>query len=375
MKAILLLLLLFALCSPIVGQKLPKWHRVHSFEESAIDMDTTNVVLGGEIGRVIFRWSFNQPQTSKDDPRLKYSSKLETIEFKCADHLYRTFRISFLDGAGNALRSELMRPPYEWRPIRSSSMMAKISMPACELIGRASGPSVKSARTSDEEAKSGAALQIAVSFIKTLQQTRDFRPAIKKYFASDYLRRYQQDHQRKWFFNLNPDLVVQAKPAELEKYYLASLNAGYLSLLYIVSQSSSRPSAAGEKMIPLDVKETIENHPYSAAYHNERKSYKYLAERIDSLERMRNYTDLLEKVAVLMRKHVVAVDAERSKLWQRIESDGELYRAKISTCPQGCLGLPKETKVFQIKVPILLLQIAEVNGKLKIISASDRQSN
>jgi hypothetical protein len=375
MKAIFLLLLLLALCTPIAGQKLPKWYRVYTFQESVIDMDTANVVVGGDIGRVLFRWRFDRPQTSKTDSRLKYQSKLETIEFRCADQLYRTFRIDFLDSAGKLLRSELISSPFKWRPIHWSDFMAKMSTPACSLIKRMTGPPLKSAPTSGEDAKSEQALQIAILFTKTVQQTRDFRLAIKKYFASDYLRRYQQDHQRKWFFNLNPELAAQAKPAELEKYYLASLNAGYLSLLYFASQTSSRPSFAGQNMIPPDVRETIENHPYSAVSQGNRKSYQYLAARIDSLDHMRSYTDLLEKVAVLMRKHVAAVGAERSKQWQRIETDGDLYQPKISTCPQGCLGLPKEAKVFQIKVPILLLQIAEVNGRLKIISASDRLSN
>ena len=96
---------------------------------------------------------------------------------------------------------------------------------------------------------------------------------------------------------------------------MALLSTGYLSCLYLLSQypSDSDEPVSEDKLIPLDVIELIRNHPYTAAYKPQASNYDYLAEKIDSVERLRSYTDLLERIGELMRKHVLRVGAEPSK--------------------------------------------------------------
>jgi hypothetical protein len=156
---------------------------------------------------------------------------------------------------------------------------------------------------------------------------------------------------------------------------VASLNAGYLASLYLISQASAEDdsiqegSASEEKTIPTEVYQLINHHPYTLTYKGMGGSYDYLAENIDNIARMRSYTDLLEKVAVLMRKHVAAVQAERSQQYQEmLEEDSDI---ESRACLSECLGLPKGTKLYDLSLPLLHLQFAEIKGELKIVSARD----
>jgi hypothetical protein len=142
MRTLSLLLLAIAYCGSILGQTTPHWYRVYTFEESRIDMNTSKVILGGDIGRLTFRWTFDEPQVFSGDSRFKYNTREETIEFRCSDNLYRVFQIDFLDSSGRVVRSETMRPPYQWDRIARSSVMATIAIPACELIKRRLDPFV-----------------------------------------------------------------------------------------------------------------------------------------------------------------------------------------------------------------------------------------
>jgi hypothetical protein len=38
----------------------------------------------------------------------------------------------------------------------------------------------------------------------------------------------------------------------------------------------------------------------------------------------------------------------------------------------NCLDLPAGTTLFEVNVPVFILQVAEVNGNLKVVSAKSR---
>ncbi|MFZ0060812.1 MAG: hypothetical protein WAL47_02170, partial [Pyrinomonadaceae bacterium] len=158
---------------------------------------------------------------------------------------------------------------------------------------------------------------------------------------------------------------------ELQRYYVALMNAGYLSSLYVISQSSddSNDAVAVERVVPSDVWQLIRNHPYTARYKNQEGNYDFLAEKIDNVERLRTYTNLLERLGALMRKHVIRVAAERSKAYQAMLEDWDLYQPKVQSCGQDCLGLPDGTRFFEVYVPVFRLQLAEIKGNLRVVSA------
>ena len=373
MRVLLPSLLLLLSSTSVVAQRLPEWYRVYTFDESIIEMNTSNVIVGGDIGRVTFRWTFDQPETFKGEPQLKYKSRLEAIEFKCADGRYRYYELSLVDSTGKTIHSELMKSPYEWHEI-SGSVMATISVPACQLIQARIDPE-ETKRKLDEANESDRVVMFARSIKDALERSTDFKPVIEKLFVADFMKRYLADKDTNWFYNLTRDTAVKASHAELQRFYVASLNAGYLTSLYLISQSPSEDdsiqegSASEDKMIPAEVYQLINNHPYTLTYKGKGGGYDYLAENIGSIARMRSYTDLLEKIAVMMRKHVNGVQAERSQRYQQmLEEDSDL---QSRVCPREYLGLPKGTKLFDMSVPLLRLQFAEIKGELKIVSARD----
>src|SRR6266851_5314626 len=112
MKTLLLTLVLIVPSTYVIAQKTPEWNRVYTFDESIIEMNTSNVIVGGDIGRVTFRWTFDQPEVLNGNPKLTYKTRLETIEFRCTDGRYRYYEVSLLDSEGKTIHSQLMRPPY-----------------------------------------------------------------------------------------------------------------------------------------------------------------------------------------------------------------------------------------------------------------------
>jgi hypothetical protein len=370
MKAFLLTFLLLLSATSVIGQKLPDWYRVYTFDESFIEMNTANVILGGDIGRVTFRWVFDQPE--RLSPSLRYKRRLETIEFKCADKQYRMYEVVFLNSLGKAIRSEMMKPPYAWHVLRSDGVMRTIFGPACQLIEAKLNPPVRSNAKSADELELDRAHEFVLSIRKTLERSRNFQLIVNNFFTPDFIKRYLDDDDS-WFFNLDPETASKASYAELKRFYVAQLNAGYLTSLYLISQTTSKADSPDEpvldeKTIPADIYRLIKRHPYTLTYKARTTGYDYLAENVDSIARMRSYTDLLEKIAGLMREHVIRIHPESSQqykeLWERSDLNSRL-------CADECLGLPKGTKLFDLTMPPMHLQFAKIKGELKIISARD----
>jgi hypothetical protein len=370
MRFMFLSLVILLSSTALTAQKLPEWYRVYTFDESIVEMNTSLVTfISKDISRVRFRWTFDRLEALNGEPKQKYKSRLEVIEFNCSEQRYRPYHLTFLDATGNIVRLEEMNPPGEWRTATSGSMMEKLFRPACELVKQKISPPVVSRDAMELEKVA----KYALSFSQRLEQAKDFKPLIDKFFADDYLNGYLHDQDANWFWNLDRATAAKASRAELQRFYVALLNSGYLSCVYLISQYSypADGSIPEEKLIPPDIVELIDNHPYTARYKGKSDNYDYLAEKIDSVERLRSYTDLLERIGALMRRHVINVGAEHSREYQTMLEDWELYEPRVRICVTDCLGLPKGTKLFEINVPVFHLQLAELKGKLKIVSATD----
>jgi hypothetical protein len=356
----------------VVAQKSSEWQRAYTFEDSAIEMNTTNVIWGGDIGRVTFRWVFDQPEELSRGSNLRYKSRLETIEFRCADKFYRMYEVSFLDSSGKTIYSEMMKSPYEWRRLRSDGPMATMFAAACRLINAKLNPSIKLNAKSTDEIESERLSKFALNVKQTLDGSRDFQAVIHRFFAPNFVRAYLEDDDRNWFYNLNREIAARAGRADLEKFYTALLNADYLTWVYLISQAPAADEGRSEvpadaRVVPPDIYQLINNHPYTRTYKTS-SNYDFLAENVDSMARMRSYTDLLEKIAGQMRKHVTRVGAERSATYQEMLNESG---STSHLCSNSYLGLPKGTKIFEVLLPPLRLEIAEIHGELKIVSARD----
>ena len=374
MKPLQIIILLLVSGGFASAQKLHEWARVYTFDESIIEMNTSRVVTGGDTGRITFRWIFSQPETLAGNANAKYKTRLETVEFKCSDHLYRYYEVSFLDSNGKTISSEPMRPPYTWRPIKLSTVMSTISVPACALIARNSDPETAKS-VAEAEIESEKQFKFVRSVRQSLEQSLDFRQVIEKFFVGDFIGRYLNDPERNWFDNVSRDLAAKASHDDLQRFYVASMNAGYLTSLYVIGKSRSDDDPAENeqipdaKLIPADVYALIDAHPYTRRYQRAQSGgYGFLAADIESIDQLRSYTDLLDRIAGLMRRHVIDSRSTSSKLYAEMIGDSDL---SSSVCASVCLGLPKGTEINDFTLPALHLQFAKIQGEFKIISALD----
>jgi len=340
------------------AQSLPEWYRVYTFDESTIEMNTSLVTsISKDVSRVRFRWTFNEPQSLGGAPEIRYRSQLEVMEFNCTLKSFRPYHYTFFDSAGKIVR--INDSPGEWRRVRVGSMTEKLFVPGCDLIEKKIHP----AFPPDEKARRDKVALFAYAFAQDLEKTKDFKPLINRFFVTDYLARYLQDQHTNWFMNLDRDVASEVSRQELQRFYVAQVNAGYLSSLYLISQLKSEPedAASAQKLLPLDVQQLIKNHRYTIRYRE--------GETIDTVERMRSYTDLLERISSLMREHVRRVRVAQSKEWRAMLEDWDLYIPTVEVCTETCLGLPAGTKLFEVNVPVFRLKVAEIGGNLKVVSA------
>jgi 5'(3')-deoxyribonucleotidase len=249
-------------------------------------------------------------------------------------------------------------------------MMEKLFIPACELVKKKTQPVLVDSNKIEMERVA----MYAYLLTQHLERTKDFKPIIDKFFVANYLNRYLQDKETNWFLNLDRNTAAKVSRKELQRFYVALMNAAFLSSVYLISQypdsADQVPNARLEKLVPTDIWNLIKNHPYTAAYKGKQNNYDFLAEKIDTVKRLNLYTDLLEKIAGLMRQHVTRVSAERSKQYQEILRAPALYKPKQRVCMRNCLGLPDGTKLFEVDLPVFQLQLAEIGGHLKVVSAT-----
>jgi len=353
----------------LIAQSLPEWQRVYTFDESTIEMNTSLVTLiSRDVARVRFRWTSNQPRLLDGLPKEQYQSQLEVMEFNCSRSQYRPYHTTFYDSAGNIVRID--DSSGEWRRIVSGSMIEKLFVPGCKLIQEKTEVKPKP----DNEAQLEKVTLFAHDFTQLLEKTKDFQSVVDRFFVANYLEGYLRDPQTNWFLNLDRDTAASLNRQELQRFYVALMNAGYLSSLYLISQmpSDSEDPASQEKLLPPDVLRLIRNHRYTTQYKSRAVNYDFLEDNINSVGRLRSYTDLMEKLGWLMRSHVKRVGATGSKEWHAMLEEWDLYHPKVRTCTENCFGLPNGTKLFEVNVPVFNLQVAEVGGTLKVVTAISR---
>lgn len=366
MRVALFVVVLTLTSATLNAQSPPEWYRVYTFDESTIDLNTSIVTsISKDVSRVRFRWTFNEPLSLGGTPETRYQSQLEVMEFNCKQKAFRPYHLTFLDSAGNTVR--INDSPGVWSSVPSGSMTEKLFVPGCELIEKKTHP----ARPEEKDPTEKVAL-FAYGFGQDLEKTKDFKLLIDRFFMTDYLTGYLQDRDTKWFMNLDHDTASKLSRRELQRFYVAQMNACYLTSLYLISQLVSEPQdeASAQKLLPPDVLQLVRNHPYTTRYKVREGDYYFLGEKINNVERMRSYMNLLESLSSLMRQHVSTVRAAQSKQWRRMQGVWGVYQPEVKVRPENYLGLPAGTRLFEVNVPVFRLEVAEISGKLKVVSAT-----
>lgn len=359
---VLSLLLLFS--TSAFAQRRSVWQRVYTFDESVIEMDTGRIVkTAAGVGHATFRWSFDQPQTYSADPRIKYKTRVERIEFKCSENRFRTYDAKLLDDAGKVVRHESMERLAVWSDTRSSAVMSTLAGSACNLI---SSPKVTSKLEAPETRK---VLNLARAFVVDLERAKDFR-AVQKYFSRDYVDGYLKDKNKNWFTNLEPDTIAKSSRADLQAYYVELMNLSYLGLLYSVSGPHPLLHLFTEPdgdVAPPELLDLIKRHPYSLKLRKSEDNFDYLARKIDNVQDLRSFTDLLQQIDAYFLQYLNSHPRDLRGVMRKFE--GPARGLEETVCSKECLGLAKGTRLWEIDVPVFHLQIAEIEGRMQIVSA------
>jgi hypothetical protein len=215
------------------------------------------------------------------------------------------------------------------------------------------------------------AQQLARAFARRLQRTKDLAPLVDKYFVSNFLDGYLQDRNyENVIFLLDRKVLEQISRAELRRYVIAELNWFYLSELYVFTKYSPRSTVdiPVEKTYPADVIQVYQSDPTIKSMMDDSATSEQDA-TIKTVERLTGLLQTLDRAASLLRKHARQINAGRTQQYRESVNCFDLYDPWLQVCEAPCLALPKGTRLIGINVPSLQLQLAKVNGRLRIVWA------
>jgi hypothetical protein len=364
MRIAFLLLLLLSSVSAL-AQRQPEWQRVYTFDESVIDMNTRHIFTTGPgVGSATFRWTFNKPEVYSSDSRILYKTRFEIIEFNCPDKQFRTDEVTLLDSGGRIVRSEGMHWLADWTKNNSSAVMSTLAASACALIWP---PGVTISQSLERQR----VWTIADAFTHDMARIKDFQAVSHRYFIPAYIKNYVNDKNTNWFMNLERTTAAKASVRDLQRYYAALMNTAYLGSLHALSISHhSSSEVPADKVVPPDLLEIIKRHPYAVTYGQKRENFDYLSERIDSVGKLRSFTSLLEEVNEYFRRQVNRVAPNPGDLKQLLRKYETPDNGREEfVCSNNCLALPEGTRIWEVDVPVFRLQIAEIKGRMQIVSA------
>lgn len=114
----------FVLCVlTVVSQKETEtWLRVVTEEDFVIDVNRTSLKF--EPNRIIsikIRTNFLQEESLSENPKLKYRTQLDSIQFNLKDRQYRIFESTFLDSSGQPVVSRSSRDSNTWKSFRGGT--------------------------------------------------------------------------------------------------------------------------------------------------------------------------------------------------------------------------------------------------------------
>lgn len=116
----------FLIVSTVVAQDPGVWQRVHTGEDSVIDLNTALVEFDvGHILRIEIRTILNTPEELRDNLRTKYLTRLETVEYNLRQQKYRIIHVVLLDSSGKKVQTFDMKSA-EWKPLRPGGMMDRL---------------------------------------------------------------------------------------------------------------------------------------------------------------------------------------------------------------------------------------------------------
>ena len=109
--------IIFSCCIAVAFAQNDKetWQRIITGDDFVVEIDALSLKF--EPNGVIsakFRTILSKPESLPDDPKTKYKTRLETIQFKTNSLSYRLFGVHLLDSKGKIVYTSAADPSKEW---------------------------------------------------------------------------------------------------------------------------------------------------------------------------------------------------------------------------------------------------------------------
>lgn len=124
LRTIVKICVIFVICGPVLVHaqlKIERWERVYTSEAFITQIDLASIRLqGAKIMRIQSRTVLTEPTSIKGNSDPKYTTALQTVDFKLGTGQYRLSETTLLDVAGKVLQTSTAD---EWRTIRVGGVM------------------------------------------------------------------------------------------------------------------------------------------------------------------------------------------------------------------------------------------------------------
>ncbi len=260
------------------------------------------------------------------------------------------------------------------------------------------------------------ATDFTVRLMKRLNETDDFAPLLDEFFISDFTGRLKQFIREQDFtdedfreLGLERQILLQADDADLRRAYVALLNfwnlrdvlddtawdyvsvtneikdrvelykPPYEQLHRKIMEDALTPdyvsTAKSDPLVAALVFGLVLDSPDEEAGDEEVHKSVIIANRINSIARLRDFTSTLEKCVALMRAGVTKL-REEQKLKARFprllpERDREtyhIYKSWMTTLETGAAGFPAGTQFFFTRIFPFEILMTRRDGQLLIVA-------
>lgn len=201
------------------------------------------------------------------------------------------------------------------------------------------------------EQESREAREVAATFLKRIQETRDIA-ALKDLYVDDFVRRRLESEQVSLGdfgppLSYRADLKTGADPREWERLYVAQVNLNYFMALYFIATShkflTHEPTMS--EVYPPEVVALLNANRFLVEKSPDKK-YK-----IETLEELRGVLATLERAGVLMRERFAHHPPEETERYR------ENVRAWVAAEPEEAVyiqtgawaGFPEGTRFFRLR--------------------------
>lgn len=118
-RSLIIILLLLIVSMPTIGQsKSDNWLRIFTDEDSVMEINRLSLIVEpDQVIKAQFRTVFMVPELMLGKPDVKYSTRLDSIQFSAKLGGYKTVESSYLDDSGRTVASTLYPAETRWKPL------------------------------------------------------------------------------------------------------------------------------------------------------------------------------------------------------------------------------------------------------------------